>query len=224
MLENQKDCWGILSEQIHQMRPTKMNPQPDFSDTFVEKLEDDCLRHLESFFRDTYMTAEIFQKYKAKEILKEDGFMDVSDWEGGLAAHVRYHIYSGVTENYKASFKAYSAWTLPRGCFFKVLSIHVRDHFGLIVLLQIPVYAVAYFALHEHPIEKQLTEDAIARFETSLKQEPLPALVDDYWLKRTRFPIGIQWDGDFFFEFDYSEFRKRAPNQKRKNIFRRFFG
>ena len=201
-----------------------MNPQPDFSDTFVEKLEDDCLRHLESFFRDTYMTAEIFQKYKSKQILKEDGFMNVSELEGGMAAHVRYHIYSGITENYKPSFKEYSAWTLPRGCFFKVLTIRVQEDYGLIALLQIPSYAIAYFALNEHPIEQELSKDAIARFDAALKLEPLPVRIDAYWLKRTRFPIGIRWDDSFFFEFDYTEYPKRDPNYKRKNIFRRFFG
>lgn len=200
-----------------------MKPQQNFSQAFIEKLEDDCLRHLECFFRDAMMSSRVFMKYKSRQILKEEGFMDVSELEGGMAAHVRYHIFSGICENYKESFSEFSAWTLPRNCFFKVLDVTDKQDFGLITLLQIPEYAISYFALNTHPIEAKLVADAHARFDIAIETPPIAVRKDPYWLKRTRFPIGIQWDNSFFFEFDYSDFPKLDPSYKRKNIFQRIF-
>ena len=201
----------------------KLNLDSLFPESLVEKIEDACLGDLESFFRDAYMSAKIFQKYKKGQILQETGFMDVTELEGGMAAHVRYHIFSGMTETYRPSFVEYRSWTLPQGCFFKVLDVQTQGSHGVISLLQIPEFAVPYFALNVHPKEAELAKSALARFQKAMMEPPVPQKKDPYWLKRTHFPIGIDSDDIFFFQFDYSAFPKRDPNYKRKNILARIF-
>lgn len=204
--------------------PCQMNGNQSFDQDLIYKIEDDCLRFVESFFRDASMEPRIFQMYRSRQILQEEGFMDVSELEGGLVGVVRYHIFSGIAENYQESFREYQAWRLPQGCFFKVLNVTVIEGNGLITLLQIPEYAIDYFALNQHPKEIELIEEAKSRFIEALKQEPFPARKDPYWQKRTTFPIGIAINDVFFYEYDYSAFPKLNPFYKRKNFFRRLFG
>src|SRR5688572_19428289 len=162
-----------------------------FNAAFIERVTQDTLMGLETYFRDANLSQEVFSKYKPGIVIQETGFVDVSELEGKPAAQVRYQIFTSKSQTSKESFAMYGAWTMPRGCYFKVVDVYVHDHFALITLLHIPTYTVPFFAQNHHPEEDAITLESRKRFEGALLEDTLEAIADEYWRRRTAFPIGI---------------------------------
>jgi hypothetical protein len=197
--------------------------QDPFTPAYITQVEEDTFGGTKTYFRDANISVETYLQYKNGLVIQETGFFDTSELEGGLTALVRYNIYTNQTNELTESFRQYRCWTFPRGCYFKVLHRFNQKNHGLVTLLQIPVHAVAYFALNTHPREAEIAEDSIQRFQSMMAQPPNPALNDEYWLKRTAFPLGISNGGGLFFEFDYGKQQNLNPNYERKGFFKRLF-
>ncbi|MBK9449568.1 MAG: hypothetical protein IPN95_09150 [Bacteroidetes bacterium] len=180
------------------------------------------LTDLETFIRDANFAPGVFGKYKPGLVIQETGFIDVSEFESGPLAHSRYHVITNMANEFRESFVAYGAWTMPRGCFFKILDVLLEGQYALITLLQIPADQVAFYAMNQHSQEAEIVETSRSRFRMDLAKDPNPALDDEYWLRRTAFPIGIADDGTYFFQFDYGHQPKKDPLYTRKGWFRRW--
>ncbi|MFN8398354.1 MAG: hypothetical protein U0176_27340 [Bacteroidia bacterium] len=172
----------------------------------------------ESFFRDANLTEASKRLYRKGIVFEEEGFIDVSEWEGGLAATCRYHIVSSISNNYSASFPNYGAWTIPRGSYFKVLDIHTIGDYTQITLLQIPKMALDYFATRDHEEEAEIVARSRVSFTDNLQKLPVKELSDSYWLRRTEFPLGISDEGTFFYVH-----RDRTVRPKPEGFLKRLF-
>lgn len=172
----------------------------------------------ESFFRDANLTDASRMLYRKGIVFEEEGFIDVSEWEGGPAASCRYHIVTSISHNYSRSFPNYGAWTIPRGSYFKVLDVYDVGDYTQITLLQIPRMALDYFAAREHPEEAEIVKKSRIKFEEDLKQPPVKDLADRYWLRRTEFPLGISDEGKFFYVH-----RDRTIKPKPEGFLKRLF-
>ncbi len=197
--------------------------QDTFPPAYITQVAQDTFEGIKTYFRDANISLETYQQYKTGLVIQETGFFDTSELEGGLTALVRYNIYTNQTTQLKESFRQYRCWTFPRGCYFKVLNRYNQKNHGLVTLLQIPVHAVPYFALNKHPREAEIAEDSKQRFQNMMALPPRPELNDEYWIKRTAFPVGINDDGGLFFEFDYGKQQNLNPNYVRKGFFKRLF-
>jgi hypothetical protein len=181
------------------------------------------ISELEIFIRDVNFGPGTLGMYKTGLVLQETGFIDVSEFDSGPIAHARYHVITSKADEFRPGFVAYGAWTMPRGCFFKVLDVLFEGDHVLITLLHIPAESVPFYALNKHTDEDKIVANSRQRFQKELVQPPNPALVDDYWLRRTAFPLGIADDGTYFFQFDYGKNPKMDPLYKRKGLFRKWF-
>jgi hypothetical protein len=193
-----------------------------FTQEQIKKITADTFEQLETYYRDANIGPHNFKKYIKGLVIRETGYMDATRFKSGLTAKVRYNIFTQQHDQLKSSFKQYGCWTFPQGCYFKVLDVYANERNGLVTLLQIPFYAVPYFAMNKHAQEAQLVETSRTLFEAASKQAPIPALTEEYWLKRTAFPLGIDDNGDFFYHFDYGKQQKLNPARP-KGFFKRFF-
>ncbi len=192
-----------------------MSDQTRFGETALEDME--------TFIRDTSFAPGVMGKYKPGLVIQETGYIDVSEFQSGPLAHVRYHVITSMANEFREGFVSYGAWTLPRGCFFKIIDVFSDGSHVLISLMHIQEDQVANFALNQHRDEEALVSASRKRFLQDMQLPPNPALDDAYWLKRTAFPIGIADDGSYFFQFDYGQQPKKDPLFQRKGFFRRWF-
>lgn len=172
----------------------------------------------ETYYRDANLTDASLALYKKGVVFEEEGFIDVSEWEGGPAASVRYHIVSSISSNFSRSFTNYGAWTLPRGSYFKVLDVYHIGQYSLVTLLQIPRMALDYFTNHEHEEEAVIVGKSRRQFLEVVHFPPKEELADKYWLRRTEFPLGISDEGEFFYVH-----RDRTAKPKSLGLFQRLF-
>jgi hypothetical protein len=199
------------------------NPMNVFPQAYIDKVTADTLEGNVVFFRDANMSQETLRMYKRGLVIQETGFFDATTLEGGLAAQVRYNIYTSQTETIAQGFAKYKCWTFQPGSFFKVLDLYGKEHRSLVTLLQIPAYTVPYFALNSHPQEAALVADSRDRYD-AMQGMPIGAsLGDHYWLKRTAFPLGINDDGTYFYRFDYGDQPSLDPLYEPKSFFKRLF-
>jgi hypothetical protein len=179
-----------------------MGSKEDFTAAYVERVRQDTFLGLEVFFRDADLAPEVLSKYKPGIVIQETGFIDVSQMEGGPVAQVRYQIYTSKWDSFKQSFPLYRAWTMPRGCYFKVLDVYMEQEHAAVTLLHVPTYSVPYFAQNHDPEEENVAKEGRRRFGRALGEGPSAVMKEDYWRRRTAFPIGIDENGAFFFQFE----------------------
>jgi hypothetical protein len=207
------------------MRKAIKNPPFTARETIgYEGFSVETVNELETFIRDVDPALGIFQKYKKGLVIQETGYIDVSEFESGPLAHLRYHILTTHGDEFNQRFPEYGALTMPRGCFFKVLDAWLVDRYALVTLLHIPEELVPYYALHTDVQEPAIVAASRQRYQASLAMMPNPALEDEYWLRRTAFPVGIDDDGSYFFQFDYGQQGLETQRQPPKGLFRRWFG
>jgi hypothetical protein len=194
-----------------------------FNPELVQKLTEDTFEGLETFFRDSDLHHDVFDRYVPGTMMKEVGFMDVSELEGGPLARMRYNIYTNQGDRFQEHFLEYKCLTFPRGCYFKVVDRAKVGNNFLITLLHVPAYAVSYFALNKHPRESEIALDSLRRYQSMVKIAPRIELRDDYWLKRTAFPIGLDENQNFFFQFDYGNQQHLNPQFVKPSLFQKIF-
>jgi hypothetical protein len=205
-----------------------MQPMEEFTAAYVERIRQDTFVGVETFFRDADLTPEILAQYKPGIVIQESGWIDVTELEGAPVAGTRYQIYTCQSDAFKQSFPAYRAWTMPRGCYFKVLDVYGEHHHMAVTLLHLPTYSVPYFAQNQHPGEAAVVEAARTRFSQALQEGAAKPVTEEYWRRRTAFPIGIAENGTFFFQYppgetaSEEEAEKAAP--QRKGFWQKWFG
>lgn len=199
------------------------NSVDQFSADFIQKVTADTIVGSRPYWRDANLPSALVDKYKKGIVIQETGFADISEYEGGLTARVRYHIVKGKSLELRQSFANYGAWTLPRGCFFKVLDVYKANNHSLVTLLYVPEYAVRYFAKNEHQAEAGIVRTARMRFGDAFHKRTIPELEDEYWRRRTAFPLGIGEDGNFFFQFEEPDTDTRKASSGAFGFIRRLF-
>ena len=89
---------------------------------------------------------------------------------------------------------------LPSNAFFKVLDIYKIENKTQVFLLEIPEMSIDFFSKVTSNIEEEIVKKARENFETKIHLEPIPELQSREWRERTKFPIGMNDEGEFFFQ------------------------
>ncbi len=168
----------------------------------IEEIYNKTFGGLTLFYRDTKLSENLISKYHVGQILTERGFTDMTYKGGGLATNFRYLIASANGKDLSA-FNPDSAQfghiLLSSNAFFKVLDIYKIGNKTQIFLLEIPETAIDFFASATSNIEEDITKKARENFDTKCNAEPVSELLNQEWIQRTEFPIGMSDKGELFY-------------------------
>jgi len=169
----------------------------------IKDILDETFSDLKLFYRDTTLSDDLISKYKVGQIIKEKGFTDISYIGGGLSQNCRYLIASSDARDLSkfnpASVKNGHA-LLDDNSFFKVLDIQKVNNKTQIFLLNIPGNSLTLFKNSTSNLEEEITEKARQKFITKIDSALIPELQTEDWKERTKSPIGMSDNGEFFFD------------------------
>lgn len=169
----------------------------------MEEIYNETFAGLTLFYRDTNLPENLIDKYKIGQIIMEKGFTDMSYKGRGLSTNFRYLIASSNAKDLSAFNPDASKCglvVLKSKAFFKVLDIYKISVKTQIFLLNIPEHAIGFFKNSTSNIEKEIIHKARKGFEEKIKIPEIEELQTPYWKKRTEFPIGMNDDGEMFFD------------------------
>ena len=158
---------------------------------------------LKLFYRDTTLPDNLIANYKIGQIIQEKGFTDITSIGGGLSGNLRYLIASANAKNL-SKFNPDSAKTghflLDTIAYFKVLDIQKIDGKTQIFLLNIPDNSLSLFKNSTSNLEEEITEKARKKFADKMNLAVVQELQTLEWKERTKSPIGMNDDGELFFD------------------------
>lgn len=176
-----------------------------FDNKQIEEIYNQTFGGLTLFYRDTTLSDHLISKYAIGQILLERGFTDMSYKGGGLATNCRYLIASANARDLSA-FNPDSAKfghvLLSSDAFFKVLDVYKIGEKTQVFLLEIPATAVDFFARATSSVENDISKKARESFDIKINAIPIAELQNQEWKDRTEFPIGMTYEGEFFYQSD----------------------
>lgn len=181
----------------------------------IEEIYNQTFGGLTLFYRDTTLPENLISKYQIGQILKERGFTDMSYKGGGLAENFRYLIASANGKDVSvlnSDSAQFGHILLSSNAFFKVLDIYKIGDKTQVFILEIPESAIDFFEKATSNIEEEIIKKARESFDTKIKLEPVPELQSPEWKERTEFPIGMNDEGELFYQLD-----KEKPNGTENN-------
>jgi hypothetical protein len=169
----------------------------------IEEIYNETFSGLTLFYRDTNLSEKLISNYKVGQIIMERGFTDMTYIGGGLSSNFRYLIASSSGKDLSA-FNPDSAKTghilLSSNAYFKILDIKKIENKTQIFLLNIPEKSIEFFKSATSNIEEDITEKARQSFIDKINSDLIPELQSEDWKERTKFPIGMNDNGEMFFD------------------------
>jgi hypothetical protein len=169
---------------------------------------------LKLFYRDTDLPDNLISNYKAGQIIQEKGFTDMSSMGGGLSGNTRYLIASAHPKDL-SKFNPDSAkighFLLDTIAYFKVLDIQKIENKTQIFLLNIPDNSISLFKNSSSNLEEEIIEKARKKFSDKINLPLVTELQTEKWKERTKSPIGIDENGQLF--FDDSKIKTEEPKR-----------
>lgn len=174
------------------------------------------------FYRDTTLSEGLISKYKIGQILMERGFTDMSFKGGGISTNCRYLIASAFGKDVSSIMPDTAVFghaMLGSGAYFKVLDIYKIGEKSQIFLLNIPENATEFFSKATSSVENDIVLKARESFDSKINAEPIAELKKNDWIDRTKFPIGMNEKGAFFYAMEHpaSSVIKDNPSKKTKS-------
>ncbi len=169
----------------------------------ISEIMNQTFERIAFFHRDTDLTDKQFSAYKIGQILQERGFVDSSHRGGGIIQNHRFLIVSSFAKDI-SMFEHGTNWGLMlilNDSFFKVLDIFDYQNKKQITLLHIPKEGIDIFAQSDIDIEKKIVEGTRKYFEQDVIAPVTIELTTNEWKERVKSPIGINNNGEPFFEY-----------------------
>lgn len=158
---------------------------------------------LKLFYRDTNLSENLISHYKIGQIIQEKGFTDMSSIGGGLSGNLRYLIASAHPKDI-SKFNPESGkighFLLDSISYFKVLDIQKIGDKTQIFLLSIPDNSISLFKNSTSNLEEEIIEKARKKFKDKIDAALIPELQTENWKERTKSPIGMDDNGELFFD------------------------
>ncbi|KAF2335586.1 hypothetical protein [Flavobacterium daemonense] len=158
---------------------------------------------LKLFYRDTDLPENLISNYKVGQIIQEKGFTDMSSIGGGLSGNFRYLIASAHPKDL-SKFNPDSAkighFLLDTIAYFKVLDIYKIGDKTQVFLLNIPDNSLTLFKNSSSNLEEEIIEKARKKFANKINIALIPELQTEDWKERTKSPLGMADNGEFFFD------------------------
>lgn len=169
---------------------------------------------LKLFYRDTNLPENLISNYKVGQIIQEKGFTDMTSIGGGLSGNLRYLIASAHPKDL-SKFNPDSAkighFLLDSITYFKVLDIQKIENKTQVFLLNIPDNSISLFKNSSSTLEEEIIEKARKKFTDKINLAPAPELQTQNWKERTKSPIGMNDNGEMF--FDDSKIKLESPKR-----------
>jgi hypothetical protein len=122
---------------------------------------------------------------------------------GGLSGNFRYLIASAHPKDL-SKFNPDSAkighFLLDTITYFKVLDIYKIGDKTQVFLLNIPDNSISLFKNSSSNLEEEIIEKAQKRFREKIDAALIPELQTENWKERTKSPLGMSDNGEFFFD------------------------
>ncbi|MDR7209587.1 hypothetical protein [Flavobacterium piscis] len=169
----------------------------------LKAIYNETFSDLKLFYRDTNLPDNLISNYKTGQIIQEKGFTDMTSIGGGLSVNFRYLIASASAKDL-SKFNPDSAkighFLLDTIAYFKVLDIHRIDNKTQVFLLNIPDNSLSLFKNSTSNLEEEITDKARKKFIDKINSPLIPELQTQEWKKRTESPIGMNDNGEMFFD------------------------
>ncbi|MEA9415182.1 MULTISPECIES: hypothetical protein [unclassified Flavobacterium] len=182
--------------------------------TRLKAIYNETFSGLKLFYRDTNLPENLISNYKVGQIIQEKGFTDMSTLGGGLSGNFRYLIASANAKDLSI-FNPDSAkighYLLDTIAYFKVLDIQKTEDKTQVFLLNIPDNSLTLFKNSSSNLEEEITEKAREKFITKRNSPLIPELQTNDWKERTKTPIGMNDNGEMF--FDDSKIKTESPKR-----------
>lgn len=169
----------------------------------IKETLDETFSDLKLFYRDTNLTDSLIEKYKVGQIIKEKGFTDMTSMGGGLSGNLRYLIASANVKDiskFNPGSSKIGHFLLDEISFFKVLDILKIGNKTQVFLLHIPDNSLSLFKNSTSNIEEEITEKARQKFSSKINAPLIPELQTENWKERTKSSIGMNDQGEMFFD------------------------
>ncbi len=169
----------------------------------IKETLDETFSDLKLFYRDTNLPENLISNYKIGQIIKEKGFTDMTSMGGGLSGNFRYLIASANAKDlskFNPDSVKIGHFLLDEITFFKVLDIQKIENKTQVFLLHIPDNSLSLFKNSTSNIEEEITEKARQKFSSKINAPLIPELQTENWKERTKSPIGMNDQGEMFFD------------------------
>ncbi|MBF4508177.1 hypothetical protein IRZ83_15985 [Flavobacterium sp. JLP] len=180
----------------------------------LKTIYNETFSDLKLFYRDTNLSEDLISKYKIGQIIQEKGFTDMTSMGAGLSGNLRYLIASANAKDI-SKFNPDSAkighFLLDSIAYFKVLDIQKMDNQTQVFLLNIPDNSISLFKNSSSNLEEEITENARKKFSKKINLPLVPELQTEEWKLRTKSPIGMNENGELF--FDDSKIKIESPKK-----------
>ena len=151
------------------------------------------------FVHDINLPEEFAQKYEIGALIKERGFVDMTNKIGQMTTSHRYAIISNHVGNL-SQFEHGTNWglhTAASGSKFKVLDVFTFKEKTQILLLHL-IDNLEDFFVDNDTIDEECVAWARNIFVESFEKEVIEEVNTDEWLERCSFPIGMDNDGNIW--------------------------
>jgi len=151
------------------------------------------------FVHDINLPEEFAVKYEIGDIIKERGFVDMTNRIGQMTTSHRYAIISNHVADL-SQFENSTKWNLhtaAAGSKFKVLDNYTYNGKTQILLLHL-VDGLEEFFVDDSTINMEYVQNARKIFEESFENQVIPEVNSDEWLERCSFPIGMDDKGNLW--------------------------
>lgn len=180
----------------------------------IKAIYNETFSGLKLFYRDTDLPEHLLFNYKVGQILQEKGFTDMSSIGGGIFGNTRYLIASAHPKDL-SKFNPDSAkighFLLDTIAYFKVLDIYKIGDKTQVFLLNIPDNSISLFKNSSSNLEEEIIEKAHKKFKAKINSALVPELQTQDWRERTKSPIGMNDNGELF--FDDSKIKIEKPQR-----------
>lgn len=161
---------------------------------------------LTMFYRDSQLPKDIISKYEIGLIVRSKIFVDVSDYAGKLTKNCRFIIATNKAAPLYQINPDTIKWklhTINAHSYFKILDIYQKNDKTQIFLLHIPAKGIELFSISNIYIdqidfEQQCIEKSRISFDQKMKMNSISELEEIEWVNRTKLPIGLDINNQFF--------------------------
>ena len=151
------------------------------------------------FVHDINLPEEFAQKYEIGALIKERGFVDMTNRIGQMTTSHRYAIISNHVGNL-SQFEHGTNWglhTAASGSKFKVLDVFTFKEKTQILLLHL-IDNLEDFFVDNDTIDEECVAWARNIFVESFEKEVIEEVNSEEWLERCSFPIGMDNEGNLW--------------------------
>ena len=188
-------------------------------DNRIEEAYNDTLSGLTMYYRDCELEEEFISKYSVDQIIMERGFTDVSSFAEGLGKNLRYAIASNKAVEMgqiNPDVLKYGFNLISAPSYYKVLDIYKIESQTQILILNFDEKYLNIFKTVKSNIEEKVIGMGRESFDKKTKLNPNEILNDEFWTERTKFPIGMSENGEFFLSNTVQKENQIENNKKKE--------